>query len=141
MHAGTEPDILGGEAKEETRMVPAFLLAVPEEEVEVVLVEPFIAGKAGVAVHPADRAVDLGRELDGGRELAELRADRLDEGAAGADIALVVEGAMGVEPLLGVVLGDPRKEGSRRRRKPTETCHERPPPVRRIRWTKIAGLS
>src|SRR5688572_22689100 len=69
--AAAHVDLVDAEAEPETGNVPRLLLALPEEDIEVVLVGPLVLAEPDVAVDAADGAVDLGLELRVGRELPE----------------------------------------------------------------------
>src|SRR5206468_8460039 len=71
MHAAAEENRLRRDAQIETRPVPAFPVAVPEPEVEMVLVGALIPGEAHITVDAADRAVHLRLEAHTGRERLE----------------------------------------------------------------------
>ncbi len=59
----------GSQAEEEAGRGPAAPVAVPEPEVDVVLVGPLVLGEAHVAIDAEERAVDLRLEGDARREI------------------------------------------------------------------------
>jgi hypothetical protein len=100
--AGPDAEDLRGEPSEEAAH-GAAALALPEQEVDVVLVRTGVAGEAGISVDAEDRAQHPGLGPDPRGELDQLLPGGDHERLGRRDPEHLVVAPVGVEPVLVVV--------------------------------------